>query len=253
MGYLSKEAIDELTKGLAELPPALRKLKAAYAGRAYANDQAKEFAQHGLCRRLSTMVHMIQNVFELLPPDRNSIPELVTVMDATACIQNFVFNAFGCLENLAWIWVLEKNVRGKGGAELGRFDVGLGKPFVRRTFSDEFKAFMDDNKDWLANLIAFRDGLAHRIPLYIAPYVIEEASAEQHKTLDIAAVAAAVAGDQAEYVRLRDEQRALGRFRPWMTHSVYEGAPTILFHKQMQHDYATIDAYGWTLLEEFDR
>ena len=37
--------------------------------------------------------------------------------------------------------MLEKNVRGKGGTELGRFDVGLGKPFVRKTFSDEFKAF----------------------------------------------------------------------------------------------------------------
>ena len=69
------------------------------------------------------------------------------------------------------------------------------------------------------NLISFRDSLAHRIPLYIPPYVIDEAAAEQHKVLDGAAVAAALAGDQAEYDRLRDEQRALGRFRPWMTHS----------------------------------
>lgn len=142
-------------------------------------------------------------------------------------------------------------MRGKRGAELGRFDVGLGKPFVRKTFSDEFTASMDDNKDWLANLIAFRDGLAHRIPLYIAPYVIEESS-EQHKTIDIAAVAAAVAGDPADYVRLR-LTTAPSRFPPWMTHSVCEGASTILFHKQVQHDYATIDAYGWALPEKFDR
>jgi hypothetical protein len=66
-------------------------------------------------------------------------------------------------------------------------------------------------------------------------------------------LAAAMAGDDAGYDRLRAEQQALGRFRPWMTHSVYEGAPTILFHKQMLHDYVTVDAYGWTLLGEFDR
>jgi hypothetical protein len=83
--------------------------------------------------------------------------------------------------------------------------------------------------------------------------VIEEAAAEQHKVLDAVAITAAIAGDQAEYDRLRGEQRALGRFHPWMTHSVYEGAPTILFHKQMLHDYVIIDAYGWTLLEEFAR
>jgi hypothetical protein len=120
-----------LTHGLAELPPALRKLKAAYAGRAFVNEQAKEYAQHGLCRRLSSMVHMVETVFELLPPDLDAIPERATVMDASACIQNFVMNAFGCLENLAWIWVLERNVRGKGGTQLGRFDIGLGKPHVR--------------------------------------------------------------------------------------------------------------------------
>jgi hypothetical protein len=253
LGYFSQQALDELTLGRAELPPALRKLKAAFAGRTYANDQAREYAQHGLCRRLSSMVHMVETVFELLPPGQDSIPERATVMDATACIQNFVMNAFGCLENLAWIWVLEKNIRGKGGAELGRYDVGLGKPHVRKSFSPEFRAFLDENQDWLANLISFRDGLAHRIPLYIAPYVIEEAAAEEHKALDAAAIKAAIAGNQGDYDRIRGEQQALGRFRPWMTHSVYEGVPTILIHKQMLHDYVTIDAYGWTLLEEFER
>jgi hypothetical protein len=71
---------------------------------------------------------MADTVFELLSPDLDQIPEVVTVMAATARIQNFIMNAFGCLENLAWIWVLEKNARGKGGAELGRYDIGLASP-----------------------------------------------------------------------------------------------------------------------------
>lgn len=253
MGYFSQEALEDLTKGRAELAPALRKSKASYAGRAWTNEKAKEYAQHGLCRRLSTMTQMVDTVFEILPPDLDEVPELVTVMAATACIQNFVMNAFGCLENLAWIWVLEKNVRGKGGAELGRYDIGLGKPYVRKSFSAEFQAFLDENQEWLGNLISFRDGLAHRIPLYIPPYVIEEAVVEQFKTLGAAAIAAALAGNQAEYDRLRGEQRALGKFRPWMTHSVLDGAPTIVFHKQMLHDYVTVDAYCWTMIEEFAR
>jgi hypothetical protein len=36
VGYFNQEAIDKLKRGLAELPPQLRKLKAAYAGRAWA-------------------------------------------------------------------------------------------------------------------------------------------------------------------------------------------------------------------------
>jgi hypothetical protein len=120
--YFTQQALDNLTAGLAELPPQLRRLKNGCAGLALTNDRAKEYLQHGLSRRLSTMVQMVQTVFELLPPADEAIPENVTVMAATACIQNFVMNAFGCLENLAWIWVLEKDIRGKGGAELGRYD-----------------------------------------------------------------------------------------------------------------------------------
>jgi hypothetical protein len=103
------------------------------------------------------------------------------------------------------------------------------------------------------NLISFRDGIAHRIPLYIPPYVIEEPSAEQYKTLDAAAIAATLAGDQAEYDRLRGKQRALGKFHPWMIHSVLDRAPTIVFHEQMLRDYVAVDAYCWTLIEEFGR
>src|SRR5664279_1765173 len=54
-----------------------------------------------------------------------------------------VAGAFGCLENLAWIWVLEKNIRGKAGAALGRYDIGLGKQYVRASFSPEFQTFLD--------------------------------------------------------------------------------------------------------------
>jgi hypothetical protein len=82
--------------------------------------------------------------------------------------------------------------------------------------------------------------------------VIDDSAAEQYRTLDAAAVAAALAGDQAEYDRLRGEQRSLGRFRPRMAHSVFEGAPTILFHTHILHD-ATVDAYCCTLIEEFVR
>jgi hypothetical protein len=43
------------------------------------------------------------------------------------------------------------------------------------------------------------------------------------------------------------------RFRPWMTHSVLDDAATMLFHSQMLHDYVTVDAYCWMLIEEFGR
>jgi Na+/melibiose symporter-like transporter len=46
--------------------------------------------------------------------------------------------------------------------------------------------------------------------------VIDDAAAEQQKALDADAIKAAIAGNTADYDRIRGEQRALGRFRPWI-------------------------------------
>lgn len=56
-----------------------------------------------------------------------------------------------------------------------------------------------------------------------------------------------------EYDQLRSEQKKLGMFRPWMTPSQHENAPSVVFHSQLWADYVTIDEFGRTMLEELDR
>ncbi|WP_162901315.1 hypothetical protein [Breoghania sp. L-A4] len=121
------------------------------------------------------MVRAIDVVFEKLPPELDTIPDRDTVVDATLMIQAFVLNAFGCLDNLAWIWVCEKPVLNARGKELGPLEVGLGpkRRDVRASFSKEFVAYLEKRQDWVdKHLKGFRDSLAHRIPLYIPPYIV---------------------------------------------------------------------------------
>ena len=47
------------------------------------------------------------------------------VVDAATAIQAFTMNAFGCLDNIAWIWVYEKDIKSGDGTELQRKNVGL--------------------------------------------------------------------------------------------------------------------------------
>ncbi|MDA9496166.1 hypothetical protein XI05_01080 [Bradyrhizobium sp. CCBAU 11357] len=69
-----------------------------------------------------------------------------------------------------------------------------GKPYVRNSFSAEFKAFRDGNKvgesDFPSVTISHTGSRSS--------YVIDDASTEQHRTLGAAAVASGLAGDQAE-------------------------------------------------------
>jgi hypothetical protein len=97
------------------------------------------------------------------------------VVDAAIAIQAFTMNAFGCIDNIAWIWVHEKDIKNGNGTELQRKHVGLRKPKVHDKLTKEFQAYLATRQDWFDSLVDFRDSLAHRIPLYIPPYVVPKA------------------------------------------------------------------------------
>ncbi len=251
--YFSAEQVAELHRGREKVHEQFAELRQSYIIRKYKSDRAHEYATHGFGRRLGTLVRAIDQVYEILPPEREDIPERDEVVDATIAIHSFVLNTFGCLDNLAWIWVYEKEIKGKDGKELEPKSIGLGSKFVRRSFSNEFRAYLDSRQQWNDNLKNFRDSLAHRIPLYIPPYVVTPATVDEFNRLEDALGEAARRADLPEYERIEFEQKKLGRFRPWMTHSMTEQAPSILFHPQLVADFATIDELGRTMLKELDR
>jgi hypothetical protein len=84
-------------------------------------------------------------------------------MDATIYIQAFIMNAFGALDNLAWIWVTEKPLN------VGKMETGLGPKCksVRASFTPETQAYLSELDDWFVHIVDFRDALSHRIALYI--------------------------------------------------------------------------------------
>ena len=251
--YFSAEHIAKLRQAHQEVHEKFAELRQRYIIRNYKSERAREFATHGFGRRLGTLVRAIDQVYEILPPEREDIPERDEVVDATIAIQSFVLNTFGCLDNLAWIWVYEKDIKGKEGNELDPKRVGLGSKQVRASFSNEFRAYLDSRQKWLENLKDFRDSLAHRIPLYIPPFIVTPATVDEYNRLEQASGEAAQRADFQEYDRLQLEQKRLGLFRPWMTHSQFEKAPSVVFHSQLVADYVTIDEVGRTMLEELDR
>src|SRR5712671_1522714 len=87
------------------------------------------------------------------------------------CIQAFTFNAFACLDNLAWIWVCEKKLTTEQGDPIPAGKVGLGKKckLVRRSLPADIRKYLKSLDAWFDHLENFRHALAHRIPLYIPP------------------------------------------------------------------------------------
>jgi hypothetical protein len=87
MAYFSQEDLDRLAVGKVDSLLIFARSLSRATTRPSA---AKEYAQHGVSRRLATLVRAVDNVFELLPPENEEIPERDVVVDATISIQSLL-------------------------------------------------------------------------------------------------------------------------------------------------------------------
>lgn len=251
--FYSKQQLDELKKERATVNGKYSALVFAYMSRQYKTARGQEFARHGFLRRLGTLRRCIDRVFTLLPPALEDIPTTDAREDATIAIQAFIFNVFGCMDNLAWVWVEERALRRPDGARLARGQVGLAGKYalVRQSFSAGFQAYLETRADWFAHLEGYRHALAHRIPLYIPPHCVAPTNEEAYLALEQQINAADRARDVTLAADLRTQQRALQFFRPWMVHSLAEQSP-IIIHPQLLADFNTVEEVARLMLDELD-
>jgi hypothetical protein len=257
--YFSAEAIATLKADLATVRQRCNAVREAYIMRPFEAERAREYALHGFCRRIDILADCVAYVFSLLPPEQEDIPDDDNVTAATIFIQSFVINTFGCLDNLAWAWVYEKNYREPDGSEINPKSVGLGPTYwhLQKQFSPEFRSYLKGNNKWFKHLTTFRDTLAHRIPLYVPPYIIPTDKMDAYRELEKKANETVNDPDPKrgyeDYKQYRAEQKRIAVFRPWMTHSPTEESPVAVFHYQLLQDFATVEQCGRKMLEELDR
>ena len=201
------------------------------------------------------MTRCIVKVFEVLPPNSDDVPEPDVLHDVTVHLQAFAFNTFGCLDNLAHIWVLEKDVRKKSGDPLPVqwIGFGAGNKEVRASLPDGFVEYLSEIRGWYRNLENFRHALAHRIPLYIPPGFLTEDQVTKYNDIQARINEAVQQVDHDAADKLEDEQVALLSFHPIATHSFGENASIVYFHAQMLSDIGTVQEIASRLLPEFDR
>lgn len=247
--YFSSDDLEKLQTEHSAVAGKCQRLVLSYITRNYKDSRAREHAKYGLSRRLRMLVWCIDNVFELLPPNLVKPPRSDVVLDATINIQAYVFNMFGSIDNLAWIWVKEN------GLSIADRRVGLlskNNKDVRSSFSTESQKYLSGLNDWFDHLKDFRDALAHRIPLFIPPYGVPNGKEAVYQQLHTRITEALKRSDSVEAERLSAEQAALVTFAPYMTHSIEEKAKVIKFHPQLLTDFLTIEELAQKMLRELD-
>lgn len=253
--YFSEENIKQLKGAYAEIEEKYQSLLLVFATRSYKQKEAAEFAMHGFIRRIKTMKRCIDNIYRVCPPDIDRKPSSEELSDLAINLQAFVLNVYGSLDNLAWVWVKEKGILNKKGNSLSNGEIGFAEKYsaVRDTFSPEFQDYLKTLDKWFGHVENFRHALAHRIPLYVPPYVSNEEEVKRERELEVLRTEALKKHQFDEYERLTDEVETLGKFIPWMTHSFGENSPQAVFHAQIIADWNTVMQISENFIKELDK
>jgi hypothetical protein len=217
----------------------------------FGNEQGKEYALHGFSRRLIGLVRCIENTFRAVPPELEDVPTSDALHDTEIQVQAFIINVFGCLDNLAWMWVLERNITKSNGDPVPPEWIGLRTPntLVRNSLGDKLRQYLEGAAPWFEYLEDYRHALAHRIPLYIPPFAIAPNNEARYRELEEAITGLIIQGQFEEADALKKERDGLKFFRPFIVHSWSRARP-MEFHTQMLADFKTIEAISAKLLDE---
>ena len=205
-------------------------------------ERAREFAQHGLARRLGILRRCIENIYAIFPPGRRDVLSHDELSDVAINLHSFVINIEGVQDNIAWVYVLEHGLEDTIGSPTR---IGLFKRETQRHLPEEVREYLrrPATQQWHEQHAKdYRDALAHRIPLYVPPFEVKASSAERYRQLDREAQEHLVAGNLDAAANARVERDALASPCIFFKHSLSQEDPSqpIALHPQLVADSRTV-------------
>ena len=228
-------AYDILLLGLISFEPRLK------------NEKAREYLMQGVGRRLKTLTRCINNIFITFPPYQIGHLSKEALTDTDINLHAFFINVAGVFDNLAWIFVYENDLLGKSKeGKIPRNRVGLFNEETQKHLKAELRIYLntDSMKSWYESYSkSYRDSLAHRIPLYVPPSVLNKTEEKEYQNIEeqIQVLGFSKVSDIDKRNALRDTQQSLGRASHFFAHSLNEGSRPVYFHAQVLADYATVE------------
>lgn len=244
----SQETLQELARGLDEIPPQLHQLQmdCLLGCNDITNERVKDYMSHGVCRRLNVLRHTIINVFRNFPPSAEAKLDQETLIAVQINLQAFFINLIGVFDNWAWSFIhlhqLEANVGSRRNVDMFKSRTqGLLPQALQERLSS--KTMIRWYSEYLKN---YRDALAHRIPLYIPSANLTSAEEERYNALEAQRLNFMQQHQWQQLEKIIEEQDSIGRpcFSFLHSFSEDEALRPILIHPQMLSDASTVVEFG---------
>lgn len=248
----SPEKVIELTEAFDERTDKLRRIKGACVMeyRVTDGDKVREYLHHGVSRRFGILWYAITNVFQDFPVATTEKLDRDALMRVQINLQAFFINAIGVFDNFAWCYIYLHKLEGRIG---GPQNVDMFKSKMQALLPPALKSYLTSaqTKNWYEDYFkAYRDALAHRIPLYIPPYTYTPDEKDRAEELQTRRNKAIEDHDFALVDALGIEREGLGSPSFFFAQSFTEKPPLIL-HPQMLVDAETVVEFGNLFLEHW--
>ena len=206
------------------------------------NEKARKYLMRGVGRRLKTLTRCISNIFIIFPPERIQHLPKDELTDIDINLHAFFINIAGIFDNLAWVFTYENDLLGK----IPRSRVGLFNKETQFFFKTELNGYLNSNtiKLWYETYSkSYRDSLAHRIPLYVPPSLLNKDEEKEYQNIEeqIQALDFSKERDTDKHDELRNKRQALGRVSHFFAHSLNEGSRPVYLHAQVLSDFMTVE------------
>lgn len=248
----SQDSLENILAGREKVLKDLKELTISFIrlSESLKKDRAKEYLMHGLCRRLQMIAHCIDKIFSIFPPNRQKLLGREELFDVQTNLHAIVINLYGVLDNFAWIFVYENDLM----PAIGRQErVGLFKLETRKHLPRVLIEYIDSCQRWHADYIKrYRDALAHRIPLFIAPFILKIEDERRWNELDAQMAQCLEHHEFEKLEKLRTERDLLGIVSDTFMHSFSEeNSKPICLHPQLISDASTIVEFGNLYVKNF--
>lgn len=210
-------------------------------------DKAKEYLLQGVARRLKTLSRCIDNIFKRFPPAQTENLSSDDLADISINLHAFFINIAGVFDNLAWVFIFENNLLGRPrDGKVSRNGVGLFSSSTQEHLPKELNDYLTSEpiESWYIDYSkTYRDSLAHRIPLYVPPTLLNKEDEksfrdieEQKQNLDFSKET-----DRKKYDELNDSQKKIGQASHFFSDTLSEGCAPAYIHAQILADFVTVE------------
>ena len=225
------------------------------------DSEARQYLSEGMLRRVNIVFKSFYKIFEIFPPDRTLKLSTDELDDLCINLHAFFINTAGIFDNLGWVFALEKGIhddrrkKHRPAGTISRNEIGLFNKEYQKYLAKDLREYLNCEKikgwynDYAKN---YRDSLAHRIPLYVPPYIINKDDAIEYKRLSNEMLNFQNIDGYQKYIELEDAREKIGSICPIFAHSHNdEGKPAFL-HPQLICDVLTIEEISQEYCKHFN-